>query len=68
MKSGGRQMAGNARQLVLSSQSIWRIAALVLLLGSAAVSQELYKYQDENGDWIYTDKPPEDGQPMLTRC
>lgn len=32
----------------------------ILLLGSAVLGQALYKYQDENGDWIYSDRPPSD--------
>ena len=31
-------------------------------VGAAAVAQSLYKYKDENGEWIYTDRPPEDEQ------
>jgi murein DD-endopeptidase MepM/ murein hydrolase activator NlpD len=34
----------------------------MLFLGAAAHGQALYKYQDENGDWIYTDRPPGDEQ------
>ena len=30
----------------------------ILILSGAAPGQTLYKYQDENGDWIYTDRPP----------
>jgi murein DD-endopeptidase MepM/ murein hydrolase activator NlpD len=40
------------------------ICALALLLfsGGSVNAQEMYKYQDENGDWIYTDRPPQEGQ------
>ena len=31
-------------------------------VGITAVAQSLYKYKDENGEWIYTDRPPEDEQ------
>jgi murein DD-endopeptidase MepM/ murein hydrolase activator NlpD len=37
-------------------------AVIFLILGNAALAQSLYKYQDENGDWIYTDRPPGDEQ------
>jgi murein DD-endopeptidase MepM/ murein hydrolase activator NlpD len=37
-----------------------------LLLGSmladAAVAQALYKYRGDDGEWIYSDRPPDDGQ------
>ena len=36
-------------------------AITVLMIAGAAIGQALYKYQDENGDWIYTDRsPPEE--------
>ena len=34
----------------------------VLIFSGAASGQALYKYQDENGNWIYTDRPPSDEQ------
>ena len=37
-------------------------AITFLILGRAAHSQALYKYQDENGEWIYTDRPPDEDQ------
>ena len=30
--------------------------------GTAAAAQKLYKYQDANGAWVYTDKRPPSGQ------
>ena len=36
------------------------VAAATLFLGSVAGAQTLYKYRGENGEWIYTDRPPED--------
>ncbi len=40
--------------------------AAVALLAAAAVTtasaQALYKYRGEDGEWIYTDRPPEDGE------
>ena len=37
-------------------------AITILMLSGAALGQSLYKYQDENGDWIYSDRPPKDEQ------
>ena len=47
-------------------------ALLVVLLWllfavDASVAQELYKYRGENGEWIYTDRPPDDGQTVEVR-
>ena len=39
----------------------------ILILTGAAPGQALYKYQDENGDWIYTDRPPPDEQTVEVR-
>ena len=43
-----------------------RIAIAVLTLQLAVVggaaAQDLYKYQDKDGNWIYADKPPDDGR------
>jgi len=34
--------------------------ALILVLPFASTAGEVYKYQDENGEWVITDKPPPD--------
>jgi hypothetical protein len=49
------------------------VAALLIALGCQvspgqdAVAQELYKYRDENGVWIYSDRPPSDGRSVEVR-
>ncbi len=64
-------MAGSVRPSGPSRQLIWFRPALLIALAvslcSAASAQELYKYQDENGDWIFSDRPPEDGQVVESR-
>jgi murein DD-endopeptidase MepM/ murein hydrolase activator NlpD len=69
MKSEEPIKAGNAPKSVreLISGNYIRGAHLTfaittLILGGAAHGQALYKYQDENGDWIYTDRPPGEEQ------
>ena len=42
-------------------------AITILVLAGAASGQALYKYQDENGDWIYTDRPPTEEQTVEIR-
>lgn len=34
------------------------LAALALTACGLAFAQSLYKYRDDNGDWVYTDRPP----------
>jgi murein DD-endopeptidase MepM/ murein hydrolase activator NlpD len=53
--------AGNSR----GKRLLLLVAALVAT--SAAAAQALYKYQDENGDWVYTDRPPADEQSVEVR-
>ena len=45
-------------QLQRSSRLIF--AAVLLICSGAVFSQALYKYQAEDGSWIYSDRPPPD--------
>ena len=64
-------MAGSALPSGPDYQATWHLAALLiallLALCPAVGSQELYKYQDENGNWIFSDRPPDDGQLVESR-
>ena len=45
-------------------------AALVLVVSMLALpgaAQSLYKYRGDNGEWIYADRPPDDGIPVEVR-
>jgi len=59
-------MAGNADRSV-AERSRWLAVALgigvlaVVAAGVPAVSDTMYKYRGENGEWIYADRPPDDG-------
>lgn len=48
-----------------------RLTALLLIatlvVSGIAGAQTLYKYRGENGEWIYSDRPPEDGDASETR-
>lgn len=35
---------------------------LLIALAAAAAAQTLYRYKGEDGEWIYADRPPDDGQ------
>ncbi len=43
------------------------LAMTALMIVGVAVGQALYKYQDENGDWIYTDRSPPHEQSVEIR-
>jgi len=40
---------------------------LALLASGLASAQSVYKYQGEDGEWIYTDRPPQDGAVVEVR-
>ncbi len=48
-----------------------RLTALVLIatlvVSGIVGAQTLYKYRGENGEWIYSDRPPDDGSETETR-
>ena len=73
MRSDGQRVAGNARRSVPDRSVVCGVPALVLALalslcaGEAVVAQELYKYRGENGEWIFSDRPPDDGQTIEVR-
>ena len=51
-------MAGGARR----SPASVAVALLAFAAVTTASAQALYKYRGEDGEWIYTDRPPEDGE------
>ena len=74
MKSAKLQTAGGARKSVRkfgfctgNNGVLLSFAITILVLAGAAFGQALYKYQDENGDWIYTDRPPSEEQAVEIR-
>jgi len=66
-------MAGNAHRSVPDRKSprfsVALVVALLISLCAAGTSdaQEMYKYQGENGEWIYSDRPPPDGKTVEVR-
>ncbi len=58
------KMAGGALILVHSKHHMkWSLASLLvlaILTCGYASAQTLYKYRGENGEWIYSDRPPND--------
>lgn len=61
-KAGGapRSASGSTNSKGINSIRL-SLALTALMIMGVAVGQALYKYQDENGNWIYTDRsPPEE--------
>lgn len=64
-------MDGSASPSVKHRVISGRLVALLLigpiLFGGFAAAQELYKYRDASGEWIYSDRPPADGRTVEVR-
>lgn len=58
-------MADSRRQ-----RQSWRCGLLLAasLVATGAVAQTLYKYRGADGEWIYADRPPDDGRVDETRA
>jgi murein DD-endopeptidase MepM/ murein hydrolase activator NlpD len=67
MKYSGQMAVGSDHGLVPDRPTLltmrtlcFAFVALLLTCGSVS-AQELYKYRGPNGEWIYADRPPDDG-------
>lgn len=71
MKFGALKTAGNGRlsapDLMIVRRPILASLGLILAFCGGAAAQELYKYEDEDGNWIFADKPPADGREAESR-
>lgn len=65
MKYAARKTAGYVPRLVRSRLSLAKLAIAgiaAVVFCCVAAAQALYKYRGENGEWIYSDRPPDDGR------
>ncbi len=62
MKYGVLKMAGCVPISGKSGRRLKLLALLGCVVCSAASAQALYKYRGDDGEWIYSDRPPDDGQ------
>jgi hypothetical protein len=70
MKFDAQTMDGDGLQLVHDTKVIGSGLALLLsifIVFNAAHAQQLYKYRGADGEWIYSDRPPEDGEVVERR-
>lgn len=51
----------------MSTVRVGLVLGVVLLLLATAGAQTLYKYRGDDGEWIYSDRPPADGEAEETR-
>jgi murein DD-endopeptidase MepM/ murein hydrolase activator NlpD len=51
----------------LSSGALLFVLAALLVVAGSAAAQSLYKYRGSNGEWIYSDRPPDDGSIIEVR-
>lgn len=52
---------------LLDKRQRFLVPALLFLTGSIAFAQSLYKFQNENGEWVFSDLPPPEEQPVEVR-
>lgn len=64
MKSAVPQKAGVAQNLAPDRDSRLPITLLLvaLLACGVAAAESMYKYRGQDGEWIFSDRPPDDGQ------
>lgn len=63
---GGADRRSDPSGIRLSGQAV---ALAFLLCGcSLANAQALYKYRGDNGQWVFSDRPPDDGAPAEIRA
>jgi murein DD-endopeptidase MepM/ murein hydrolase activator NlpD len=61
MKSGALKTAGCVPTSARTRYSLVLTALFGCVFFSAATAQALYKYRGDDGEWIYSDRPPDDG-------
>ena len=62
MKYGVLKTAGCVPTSVRARSSLIVFALLGCVVCGAATAQALYKYRGDDGEWIYSDRPPDDGK------
>ena len=61
MKFGVLKTAGCVPTSARTRRGLALIALLGCVMAGAAAAQALYKYRGDDGEWIYSDRPPDDG-------
>jgi len=62
MKYGVLKTAGCVPISARTRHGLKLFALLGCVLAGAASAQALYKYRGDDGEWIYSDRPPDDGK------
>ena len=66
MKFAAQTQAGSVSRLARSRSTgqyvaAWIGVALLIAVGPPPEAQSMYKYRGDDGEWIYADRPPDDG-------
>ena len=69
MRFAAQMKAGDERILVHRREPRFEFLLLIaaLLTCGLASAETMYKYRGENGEWIFSDRPPDDGQTAEVR-
>ena len=70
MKFDAQRMPGSDCRSALdfrSALALLVVLAAYLAAGNGVTAQELYKYRGEDGEWIYSDRPPGDSRSVEVR-
>ena len=62
----GRRAGSLSGMLPAPSTLPVALALAVMLCASPADAQQVYRYKDESGQWVYTDRPPDGRAPAQT--
>lgn len=68
MRFDAQKTAGCAPRSVrnrLPSVTVALVSIAAFVFCGVAAAQDLYKYRGENGEWIYSDRPPDDGRDVV---
>lgn len=60
-------MAGIVRRSAADCRAIRFLLPLLLVIAATAAAQDLYKYKDKDGNWIYSDRRPVDVEGIESR-
>jgi murein DD-endopeptidase MepM/ murein hydrolase activator NlpD len=61
MTVGGDHGLVPDRRIVLTRRTLCFAFVALLMASGIVIAQELYKYRGPDGEWIYADRPPDDG-------
>lgn len=52
--------------MIAARMRVIGVAAVLLATAMPSAAQQVYRYKDADGRWVYTDRPPANRQPAET--